>query len=146
MTSSISVERIGKFDYLTDRENKDDYKTEYVSRITFRNAGKTIFGGTPYYQEIEFSNPQSIDELIAILVYAKTDLMADKDWSCKAKEAIERCNNEFKSEETENGIQCGCCGEVTSVKYGEIHDGEYDQKPKRCASCGAFIEETYWEG
>lgn len=88
MTSSIYVERIGKFDYSTSREKKDDYKTEYVSRITFRNAGKTIFGDTPYCQEIEFSNPQSIDELIAVLVAAKTDLMAYNDWSFMVKEAI----------------------------------------------------------
>lgn len=143
MTSSIYVNGIGKFNYSTDRTDKEDYKTEFVSRIEFRNSGKTIFGDVPYYQEIEFSSPQSIDELIAILVYAKTDLMADKDWSCKVKEAIERCNNEFKSEETENGILCGCCGEVTSVKYGDMRDGEYDRKPKRCASCGSFLEETY---
>lgn len=143
MTSSICVNRIGKFNYSTDRTDKEDYKTEFVSRIEFRNSGKTIFGDIPYYQEIEFSSPQSIDDLIAILVAAKTDLAADKDWSCKLKEAVQRCNNEIEPEITEEGVKCGLCGEVTSVKYGDRKDGEYDHKPKRCASCGAFLEETY---
>lgn len=143
MTSSINVGRIGKFDYQVSRKDEDDYTTEYISGITFRNAGKTLFGNTPYFQQIRFSSPESIDDLITVLMAAKTKFKGYERNEMTLFDAVERCNNEFKSEETEEGIQCGCCGEVTSVKYGEMHDGEYDYKPKRCASCGAFLEETY---
>lgn len=141
MTSSVYVGNIGALDYSVDRTDENDYKTEFVAKVSFRNAGKTLFGKTPWWQEIEFGNPESLDELIMALSYIKamhTDQFKFDNEGIA--HAIRRCDNECKAKRDEDGWKCEWCGEVTNGKYAD------DGKPKRCSECGAFFDEYEEDG
>ena len=135
MTSSVYISHIGALDYSVKRTDENDIKTGYIATVSFRNAGKTLFGQTPWWQEIEFGNPESIDELIMALMHIRamhTDpFHLDHEG---VAHAIRRCNNECKAIRDEDGWKCEWCGEVTKGKYAD------DGKPKRCSECGAFFD------
>jgi hypothetical protein len=102
----------------------------------FRNAGKTIFGDTPWWQEIKFDSPESIDDLIDALTYAR--MMArhpgtypDSDYE-NVVTATFRANNEFAAKKVDGGWECTSCHEVVTTKY---------DPPKICPSCGVFFDE-----
>lgn len=139
MTSSIRVDRIGGLDFTTKLKEENGKIFEYVGRIEFRNAGRTVFGDTPYWQEIEFGDEGSIDDLIAALVYVKAmcnycdDGSGNRRWDECVQRSMLRCKNECSAEETEEGWKCEWCGEVTTSKY--------EERPHRCAKCGAYFTE-----
>ena len=132
---SISVGNIGRFDYETKLADDRNPKTEYVSMFDFRNAGKTLFGDTPWWQTIHFSSPESIDELIEALTYARmrtrNSLYIPSDKHEGIVGATARANNECKATKTDEGWKCEFCGEITSAKY---------ERPKVCCGCGAFFD------
>lgn len=137
MTSTISVERIGELDFTTKLKEENGRKTEYVSRVEFRNAGRNLFGGMTYWQEIEFGDEGSIDDLIAALVYVRTmrgycdDGSGTSHWDECVQRSMLRCKNECEAERTDEGWKCEWCGEVTTSKY--------EDKPHRCSKCGAYF-------
>ena len=136
MTSSVYIGKIGALRFEVERKDKDDYNTEYVSSVIFRNAGYTIFGTTPYWQAIDFGSNEALDELIMALTYVKM-MRTDPhrfDFEGIAHAAM-RCNNECKAIEVEDGWECKWCGVITNAKYTD------DDKPKRCSGCGAFFKE-----
>ena len=140
MTSSVYIRNIGALDYSVKRTDENDYKTEFVAKVSFRNAGKTLFGDTPWWQEIEFGKPESLDELIMALTYIKAMHTDQFKFDHEGlAHAIRRCDNECKAKRDEDGWKCEWCGEVTKGKYAD------DGKPKRCSECGAFFDE-YEEG
>lgn len=132
----IGVNRIGRFEWYTKRVDEDDPNSEYVSKLSFRNGGKTIFGETSWWQSIEFDKPASIDDLIEALTYAR---MRARHWSTVPTDkeenmvtAVFRSGNEFKAVKVDDGWKCDCCGEVMQTKY---------DKPVVCCGCGALFDE-----
>lgn len=132
----IGVNRIGRFEWYTKRADEDDPNSEYVSKLSFRNGGKTIFGETPWWQSIEFDKPTSIDDLIEALTYAR---MRARHWLTVPRDKKEdmvtatfRAGNECKAIRGDDGWKCDCCGEVMQTKY---------DRPVVCCGCGAFFDE-----
>ena len=132
---SISVDRIGRFSYSTNYTDCDDPKSDYVSMFEFRNAGKTIFGDTPWWQTIRFSSPDGIEDLIEALTYARMrtrdDMHIPSDRHECVVTAVARANNECKAFEADDGWECEYCGCVTSSSQG---------KPTVCANCGSYFD------
>jgi len=134
----IIVGHIGGMSYESGDvcDTNDARPREYVSKIYFRNAGRSVFGDLPYWQEIVFDSPQSIDEMISMLVHAKTMCGYDEDgsgnepWDECIQRSLLRCNNETTATKTKDGWECKQCREVTTSKR---------DKPHRCSGCGAYF-------
>ena len=107
MTSSVYISNIGALNCSVKRTGENDYKTEFIAKVEFRNAGKTLFGDTPWWQEIEFGKPESLDELIMALLYVKamhTDQFKFDNEGIA--HAIRRCDNECNAKRNEDGWKC----------------------------------------
>lgn len=131
----ISINNIGRFEWYTKRADRDDPNSEYVSKLSFRNGGETVFGDTPWWQSIEFDRPTSIDDLIEALTYAR---MRARHWrtipSDKGEDMVTatfRAGNECKAVMVGNGWKCDCCGEVMQTEY---------DRPVACCGCGSFFD------
>lgn len=135
----VLVGHIGamKYDAKDYCDTNDARPRKCVGSVCFRNAGRTIFGDEPYWQEIAFDSKESIDEMIAMLVYAKTmcgydnDGSGNKEWDECVQRSMLRCNNETTATKTEEGWECEWCKEVTTSKY--------EERPCRCSGCGAYF-------
>lgn len=135
----IIVGHIGGMSYESGYvcDTNDARPSEYVSKIYFRNAGRSVFGDLPYWQEISFDSPKSIDEMIAVLVHAKTmcgygeDGSGNERWDECVQRSLLRCNNEVRAKRTADGWECERCHEVTVSKH--------EERPHRCSGCGAYF-------
>lgn len=131
--------RLSYFKPYFKRVDEDDCsKGYYVSEIVYQNDGGW------WYRGISFTSPESIDELIFALVYAKE--AAKRQMSFNDDDtytAVRNSDNSCKAILKDGTYVCEWCGTPHPLDSWE----QYGQgKPKFCMNCGAFFNEYYYPG
>ena len=126
--------RLSYFKPYFERVDEDDSsKGYYVSDIVYQNDGGSWFRG------IHFKSPESIDELIFALVYAKEackhqELYSDDD----TYTAVRNGDNCCKAVLRDGAYTCEWCGTPHPLdSWAQYGQG----KPRFCMNCGAFFDE-----
>lgn len=139
MNDSAEIgKRLSYFKPIFKRVDEDDYSAGYyVSAIVYQNDGGS------WYREISFTDPDSIDELIFALVYAKEAAKHRK--LCNEDDTyttVRNGDNSCKATRKDGAYTCEWCGTPHPLDSWE----QYEQgKPRFCMNCGAFFGE-YEEG